>query len=164
VAGIGRVVIRDAEDRDLAGLATLEARSFASDRIARRNLRRLIGRPTACLRVAVSADGVRGYCLVLLREGSLVARLYSIAVDAEFRGAGVGRRLLADAERLARRRGRAALRLEVRVNNRRAIALYEKHGFRSIGRYAGYYADGADALRYEKPLRHKRTTSRSRSV
>jgi len=156
VAGIGRVVIRDAEDTDLDGLVALEARSFTSDRIARRNLRRLIGRPTACLRVAVSADGVRGYCLVLLREGSLLARLYSIAVDADFHGAGLGRRLLADAERVAARRGRAALRLEVRVNNRRAVALYEKNGFRRIGRYDGYYADGADALRYEKPLTRKR--------
>ena len=42
------------------------------------------------------------------------------------------------------------------MNNRRAVALYEKNGFRRIGRYDGYYADGADALRYEKPLTRKR--------
>jgi ribosomal protein S18 acetylase RimI-like enzyme len=146
------VVIRDAEDKDLAGLEALEARSFASDRMSRRSLKRLIGRDTACLRIATSAGRLVGYYLVLFRHNSLTARLYSIAVDRRARGAGVGHRLLADAERTAARRGRAALRLEVRVNNRAAVGLYERHAFRAIGRHAGYYADGADALRLEKPL------------
>ena len=43
-------------------------------------------------------------------------------------------------------------RLEVREDNSRAIDLYEKNGYQPIGRKPAYYADGADALRYEKPL------------
>ena len=30
--------------------------------------------------------------------------------------------------------------------------LYESYGFRQFGEHARYYADGATALRYEKPL------------
>jgi [ribosomal protein S18]-alanine N-acetyltransferase len=146
------VEIRDADDADLDGLNALEGRSFASDRMARRNIRRLIDQKSASLRVAAGKDGVHGYHLVLFRKDSSIARLYSIAVDDRRRGAGLGRRLLADAEAVAAARRKRALRLEVREDNLSAIRLYERRGYRLIGRYARYYADKADALRYEKPL------------
>src|SRR5258707_12083813 len=146
------VEIRDAADAVLAGLSALEERSFARDRMARRNIRRLIDQKSASLRVAAGKGGVHGYHLVLFRKGSTIARLYSIAVDDRRRGAGLGRRLLADAEALAAGRRKRALRLEVREDNLPAIRLYERRGYQLIGRYARYYADKADALRYEKPL------------
>ena len=148
------VSLRYAKDADLDGLRALEAQSFASDRLARRSLRRLISRPSAALRVAAGEPGgpVHAYSLVLFRKGSSVARLYSIAVAAERRGSGLGRRLLGDAERLAASRKKRVLRLEVRADNAPAIRLYESRGYRLIGRYARYYADDADALRYEKRL------------
>lgn len=153
---VSGVQIRDAEDADLDGLQALEARSFASDRMARRSLRRLIDGTSASLRVAVGRRELQGYHLVLFRKGSLVARLYSIAVDDKHRGAGVGASLLADAESVARDRGRNVLRLEVREDNAAAISLYERRGFTPLGRYPRYYADGADALRYEKILARTR--------
>lgn len=148
------VEIRDATDADLEGLSDLEARSFTSDHMSRRSFRRFIAHSTARLRVAVERGGRRilGYHLTLFRKNSTVARLYSIAVDARRRRSGVGDRLLADAEIVARRARRRSLRLEVHVRNRGAIALYERRGYRRIGRYPAYYGDGADALRYEKPL------------
>src|SRR5690606_16423644 len=42
---------------------------------------------------------------------------------------------------------------EVNESNRRAIAMYRDAGYRQIGRYADYYEDHADALRFEKVLR-----------
>ena len=152
-----RVKIRDAGDSDLEGLSALEARSFAFDRMARRSLRRLLGRRTARIRVAAESlagggSAILGYHLVLFRKGATVARLYSIAVDDRRRGSGLGRRLLADAEAIAAGAKRKILRLEVREENRPAIGLYERRGYRRIGRYRRYYADKADALRYEKSL------------
>jgi ribosomal protein S18 acetylase RimI-like enzyme len=151
------VEIRDATDADLKGLSALEERTFASDRMAERSFRRLLARPSARVRVAVDSPaggvgGILGYHLVLMRKNSAVARLYSLAVDARRRGGGLGERLLADAEAVAAGARRSFLRLEVHERNRPAIALYERRGFRPIGRYAAYYADRADALRYEKPL------------
>ena len=144
--------IRDGRPADLAALCEIETRSFAADRLSPRNLRRLIGRPSACLRVAVADGEIAGYHLVLTRSGSVVARLYSIAVAAAARGQGVGARLLADAERQARQSGASLVRLEVRPNNPGAIRLYAQHGYAPIGTYPNYYADGADALRYQKTL------------
>jgi ribosomal-protein-alanine acetyltransferase len=145
--------IRDGKSADLAALCEIEARSFAADRLARRNFRRLIGRPSACLRVAVIDGEVVGYHLVLTRSGTSVARLYSIAVSAAARGRGVGDRLMADAEHQAKRLGAAVLRLEVRPDNAAAIRLYEQRGYRRIGTRSDYYADGSDAFRYQKTVR-----------
>jgi ribosomal protein S18 acetylase RimI-like enzyme len=47
------------------------------------------------------------------------------------------------------------LRLEVRADNVAAIRLYERHGYRRIGRLAAYYDDGADGWRYEQPLANR---------
>ena len=147
-----RLTIRDGTLADLGALAGIEARSFASDRLSPRSLRRFLSAGTARVRVACLAGAVVGYHLILLRSGSGIARLYSIAVEKRARGEGVGGRLLADAERLARKLGKSALRLEVREDNPRAIRLYEQRDYSRIGMVRQYYADKATALRYEKRL------------
>jgi ribosomal protein S18 acetylase RimI-like enzyme len=64
----------------------------------------------------------------------------------------LARRLVAAAEKDAVRRGRTAMRLEVRADHRGTIALYELSGYRRIGRAPGYYGGRIDALRLEKAL------------
>jgi len=144
--------IRDAVGADVSGLARLETQAFASDRVSPRSFRRLIASPTASLRVAGRDGAVEGYSLLFFRRGTTVARLYSLAVDATARGSGLADALMADAERFAARRGCRALRLEVRPDNRPAVHLYRRRGYRPIGIYRDYYADGSDALRFERPL------------
>lgn len=146
------VTIRPARPTDIDALAALEARVFAGDRISRRSMRRLAASPTATLLVAEAAGAVAGYAVALFRAGSRTARLYSIAVDPATAPGGTGRALLAAVEKGASGRGATAMRLEVRVDNARAIALYERAGYRPAGRRAGYYADGADALLYSREL------------
>jgi GNAT superfamily N-acetyltransferase len=51
------------------------------------------------------------------------------AVVPEFRGRGIGRALLAEAERLAVDRGLCKLTLEVQETNTPARTLYERFGF-----------------------------------
>lgn len=146
------LTIRDGTDADLSALTEIEARSFASDRLSRRSLRRFLSTASARLRVARADGKVLGYYLVLHRAGSTLARLYSVAVDRRARGSGLGARLVADAEGIASRLGRKVLRLEVRADNLQAIRLYERHGYCRIGAYRQYYADKTDALRYEKHI------------
>jgi ribosomal-protein-alanine N-acetyltransferase len=146
------IVIRDAGRADLAGLMSLEAEVFASDRLSPRSFRRFVAEPSAACRVARMSGVLAGYHLLLLRRGSTIARLYSIAVASGFRGRGVAVLLMRDAEGIARASGARSLRLEARADNAAAIRLYERLGYRLIGRYAGYYADGVDGLRYERDL------------
>jgi ribosomal protein S18 acetylase RimI-like enzyme len=137
---------------DLDALLALERGLFTTDQLSRRSLRHFISWPKATL-IVVEDDGeIAGYVLVLYPPRSKLARVYSIAVDHKFRGHGLGPRLLSAAEDAARRRGRRAMRLEVREHNTRAIARYEKSGYRLFGRRHDYYDDHADALRFEKAL------------
>lgn len=148
--------IRTARASDVDDLAAIENAVFQGDRISRRSFRKLIERDTAETFVAESGARIAGYAVVLFRKGSGVARLYSIAVAPEFGGSGIGRLLLQKAEDIAFDHDRMMLRLEVREDNGRAVSIYERSGYRRIGREAGYYEDGMAALRYEKTLRGDR--------
>jgi [ribosomal protein S18]-alanine N-acetyltransferase len=146
------ITISKASRADLAALVSLEAEVFAFNRLSLRSFRHIIGAASAACRVAKAGGVLAGYHLVLFRRGSTVARLYSIAVAPHFRGQGLAVLLMRDAEQVARRRGSRRLRLEARADNAAAIRLYDRLGYRLIGRRPCYYADGAEALRYERVL------------
>lgn len=147
------VHLRAARVADIDALVAIENAVFATDRLSRRSFRMLIEGNTAESLVAERDGRIAGYAIVLYRTGSGVARLYSIAVAPKEGGGGIGRALLEAAEEAAYEKDRLVLRLEVREDNARAIAIYERGGYRRIGREADYYEDGAPALRYEKALR-----------
>lgn len=106
--------------------------------------RGLLDRQDAYLRVAERAGragragDIVGYAAVWVVLDQ--AELGDIAVAEEWRGHGIGARLLASVFDLARERGVRELYLEVRVSNRGARRLYERHGFRVVRRRTGYYA------------------------
>ncbi len=151
-AGAAEFVIRPASETDLEAIYALECASFEDDGLSRRAVRRFLKASHRPLLVARSANRVIGYIVISLIARSHSARVYSLAVESGQGRRGVGRELLRAAERYARAHGRTALRLEARYDNAPALALYEKLGYRHSGRYPGYYADGAEALRFEKPL------------
>ena len=144
--------IRPAVPEDAGDLSTLENQIFSGDRISLRSFRRLLARTSAVVLVAAAGSRIAGYAMVLFRRNSSIARLYSIAVDPGHAGHGIGKALLKAAEDTARRRNCAAMRLEVREDNRAAIRLYGACGYLLAGRVADYYEDGCAALRFEKPL------------
>lgn len=78
--------------------------------------------------------------------------LLRIAVVPGKRRAGLARRLLQESEAELRGHGITLLNLEVRVSNAGARSLYEREGWREVGRRPGYYADGEDAVLYRKDL------------
>jgi [ribosomal protein S18]-alanine N-acetyltransferase len=155
------VAIRPARVSDLDAIAALEHEAFTGDRLSRRSLQNFI-RAGDRLLVATEPDGLTGYALVTWRKGGRRARLYSIAVHAGKSGRGVGRALLDAVEARALAQGCAAIRHEVREDNKRAIDHYERRGYRRFGRLEGYYEDGAAALRLEKPLSTSSPRKKSR--
>ena len=62
----------------------------------------------------------------------------ALAVVGEFRGQGVGGRLLTELESAARQRGVGALSLSVDITNP-AVDLYRRHGYREVAQRAGSY-------------------------
>ncbi|MCB1507773.1 MAG: peptidase C39 family protein, partial [Hyphomicrobiaceae bacterium] len=147
--------VRQAVASDLPRLVALERAAFTSDRLSERSLRAFLKAPTAILLVTDDAADapLSGYALILLRKGTGLARLYSLAVSPARRGQGLAHGLLQAAEDAAYEADRMVLRLEVREDNGAALALYRRAGYRPFERIPAYYEDGMAALRMQKHLR-----------
>lgn len=145
--------IRRGRKSDLGALQAIEDCCFTTDRLSRRSLRYFLAAANAVLLVAEVGGEIAGYALIAFRRGSAIARLYSIAIHPDYQGRNLGRTLLKDSEKIARSTGAECMRLEVRARNRRAITLYEAHGYQRFSRIEDYYEDGAAAFRYEKLIK-----------
>lgn len=150
--------LRQATGHDLDALHRLEQTAFEGDRFSRRQLWHLLNRAHAETWVFErepedTAPGrLLGYGTLLFRHGSRRARLYSFCVHPEARGTGLGRRLLEALEGAARVRGAERLGLEVRADNRVALRLYRREGFRLERWREEYYEDGCAAWQMVKVL------------
>ncbi|MEM6253008.1 MAG: ribosomal protein S18-alanine N-acetyltransferase [Cyanobacteria bacterium P01_D01_bin.156] len=74
------------------------------------------------------------------------AHITTLAIHPDYHRQRLGQRLLIQLLRLAQQRTLTHATLEVRATNSKALALYEKFGFRMAGRRKRYYSDGEDAL------------------
>jgi [ribosomal protein S18]-alanine N-acetyltransferase len=138
------VHLRDMVTADVPAVVAIERASYTmpwSDATFRGLLRRRDAEM-----VSAEADGsVIGYaafwCVVDQGE------LGNVAVSAKWRGYGLGGRLVEEVLRRAALRGVREVFLEVRPTNTVARNLYERLGFRPVGRRRNYYqAPVEDAL------------------
>ena len=96
---------------------------------------------------------VRGYIgLWITYELAEVINFY---VDKEYQGQGFGKMLLEFAIKLCTMSKVQSISLEVRENNDKAIALYQKYGFVFSHKREQYYSDKTDALVLIKNLEVK---------
>ncbi len=80
------------------------------------------------------------------------AHIATIATHPAWRGCGLGLYLMLALLDEAIARGARTSTLEVRAGNVPARRLYEKLGYRLVGRRRGYYRDGEDALLMTTPI------------
>lgn len=78
-------------------------------------------------------------CLVI---GNSEADILQIAVAKPFQRQGIASGLIDS----LKESGLLSIALEVRTTNLPAILLYERHGFKAVGKRPGFYSDGADAV------------------
>lgn len=147
------ILVRDAKYSDLSQLLALESRCFAGDRLSKRSFQHWLRAPNCVFQVILLNQIVVAYGLVIMRKGTHLARLYSIAVDSEIRGLGIGKKLLIALEKATLEQGKLFIRLEVAKNNETAINLYKGLGYKIFGSYEAYYEDNTDALRMQKNIR-----------
>lgn len=155
---------RPVRREDLEALTALEAKCFEVDRLSRRSFRHWIQSSHRHFIVATHEEKLVGYSLVIFFRGTTLARLYSVAVDPEFRGQGIARQLIEAGEVSAEEAGRLFLRLEVDVHNHAGIQLYEAMGYQRFGIYRNYYEDQHDAIRMQKCIRTVPPTAQNRSI
>lgn len=137
------MIIRRAEEKDLVEIYRIEVNSF-KDPYPYGLLKAFLYHPGVYL-VAVEDEKVIGYSIGIIRFKDL-GHIISIAVDKDYRGKGIGKKLLKETiENLAKMEVKR-IRIEVRESNEIAINLYKKFGFMEKERVKEYYPDGETAI------------------
>lgn len=95
------------------------------------NVRFLVGR----------RDGMCVACGAIVIAADETAEIKRMWVEPHARGSGLGRRILAAIETLARAEGVGVLRLETGVSQVEAIELYRSAGFSAIAAFGAYQPD-----------------------
>lgn len=138
--------------------AALEKLCFPADPWSEALFQAALDNPSTAILLAEGTDGtILGYAVlsVVLDEGNLD----NIAVAPDCRRQGVADALLSVLTGFGREH-LALLMLEVRASNGPAIALYEKHGFITVGRRKNYYdAPREDAILMTLEFEHGTATA-----
>lgn len=133
------VVIEPMRLEDLEEVLYIEDRSFPTPWSRQSFLYELLENERAVYLVARELGRVKGYIgmWAVLDEGHIT----NLAVHPDYRGRGIGRKLLENIISLGKKQGICYFTLEVRVSNIVARNLYTKLGFTSAGVRPGYYRD-----------------------
>jgi ribosomal-protein-alanine N-acetyltransferase len=138
--------IRPAHAEDLSSILRIESKSFNEDAWDLELFLAYLARPAGSVFLVAAIEGdIAGYALAFHRRTR--AEVHSIAVAPAARGRGVAMALLKRTLALLRRRGFGTVSLNVRLENKAAIGLYRKLGFRRVRRVNAYYDDGAPSWR-----------------
>lgn len=130
------ITVRRLKEADIPRLAEIEAESFSMPWSAQ-DFRDLLSH-SYCSYVVALADGQLVGCSGFSNICG-VANIDNVVVAADFRGRGIGQRMLEELIRLGEAESVEAFTLEVRVSNAAAIHIYEKFGFVSEGIRPGFY-------------------------
>ncbi|MCZ4499196.1 MAG: ribosomal protein S18P -alanine acetyltransferase [Marmoricola sp.] len=145
-------MIRPATAADADALAILEAECQGTDAWSAALVRDGVsgGLPTISYLLAESDGTATGYAVASYAGD--IAELQRIGVASGARRRGVATGLLAAVVAHAPSTGADRMLLEVRSDNRGALAFYASRGFVEIDRRARYYKDGTDAVVMRLPL------------
>ncbi|OIJ24984.1 GNAT family N-acetyltransferase [Nocardioides luteus] len=134
-------------DASRAGWTT-EADLLAGQRTDPEGVREVITAPGSRLLVAERAGEIVACCQLQKREAYAYFGMFSVSPSLQ--GAGVGKTVIAEAERIAREWGAEEIRMTVIRQREDLIAFYERRGFGRTGRFEPFpYGDE----RFGVPLR-----------
>jgi len=139
----------EAHARDAAAIAALHTQAFRRGWGDDEVYRLLLDRAVLAHRI-VQRGAIVGF--VMSRMAADEAEILSVAIASARRGRGLSRLLLDIHLRSLAGRGAKAVFLEVDEQNEPARRLYQRAGFREVGRRQGYYQSGATALVLRRDL------------
>jgi len=148
------VIIRAAKDIDVDNMYRLEQMCFDIEAFSTHQLQYLINTKTAISYVAEYNGDFAGFIIGLTNRNRFgkYGRVYTLDVDNRFRRLGIGTVLIEALLQDLRQAKCSRCFLEVKLDNRRAIPLYEKLGFEKCRMVPDYYSPGIHALKMKKQL------------
>jgi ribosomal-protein-alanine acetyltransferase len=132
---------------DLSDIMRIENMSFNFDSFSHRQFTYLITKAKGAFFTALSEEKVAGYISLLEHSRRHSVRIYGIAVHPDYRGRKIGQALIDEAKQYTVNKNIHRLSLEVEINNKAAITLYQKNGFLITGILSNYYCNHSDAYR-----------------
>ena len=142
-----KLPIVPALESHLTQIMKLETACFGADAWAEETMRFEILADHTSYFVVLDGDLIRGFAGLSQLPGNDLADVQTIAVDPDFRGLGLGRRLMERLLTTARDHGANEVLLEVRADNEVAQNLYASLGFDHIDTRKRYYQpDNVDAF------------------
>lgn len=146
-----KLTLRDYRPTDLERLYQIDRACFEPGiAYSRRMLEEFLELPVARCHIACLGSEIAGFLIAASADDR--AHIITIDVVASARRRGAGSALLARAERELAGSGVRWVDLETATTNQPAIAFWQKHGYRIVTVYPGYYANRIDAYLMRKPL------------
>lgn len=141
------ITIRRARAGDIDRIALIEQESFLDPWKAAVFAEALSYFPESFF-VATASCEVVGFVLGGLEDTGeeIYGHICNLAVTPAWRKRGIARRLVERVEQRFAVELATGVQLEVRVSNRPAQQFYRRLGYRPALRFAGYYANGEDAI------------------
>lgn len=129
------------QPEDAAGVEIVEKACFAMP-WSRQSFWEEAAKKDAYYLLAVDMDDkekIIGYVGVWFVFGE--GQITNVALMPQYQGQGIASMMISRIIEIAKEHGIGSMTLEVRPSNQKAIKLYHKFGFRSVGRRPRYYID-----------------------
>ena len=137
------ITVEDLSIKLLDKLYDIEKQCFDKEAFSKQQIAYLI-RDYNSIGLAASADKeLVGFVIarVDIHRNMRFGHILTVDVSPAYRRMGIARKLLTQIEELLRQKGATECRLEVRETNAAALSLYEKLGYKKVGRLERYYGD-----------------------
>lgn len=147
------VKIEDASIKHLDRLFEIETECFKSEAFTKQQIAQLLTNPNCISLIAREGDEIIGFIIgmVYFKDNTLTGHILTIDVSSRYRRKGIGIKLLQELEKIFINRRVKVSRLEVREDNIAALNLYQKLGYKKVGKLHQYYGD-AHGIILEKAL------------
>lgn len=124
-------------DEHIPCVAMLEKECFGECAWSENSLKESLQTDGACFFVALCDKKIAGYVGMntVLDEGYIT----NVAVAGSFRRKGIADSLIARLDECMESKNLSFISLEVRVSNAPAISLYEKNGYKNLGKRKNFY-------------------------
>jgi len=154
-----QITIQHASLKDLETLYEIEKECFDHEAFSREQIAYFLKAPNAVSLVAQVNGETAGFVIGMTEtlKDSKVGHIYTVDVAPRYRRIGVGLKLLEEIEKRFIERGVEECFLEVRFDNLAARRLYEKQGYKKLGKLDNYYAKGIHGIRLGKKLKPSQT-------
>lgn len=151
--GFMPITIEDASIKHLDRLYEIEMECFKKEAFTRQQIARLLQNSNSISLVAKENGNIIGFIIgaLSMENGNLVGHILTIDVAPSHRRKGVGIRLLQEIEKIFKSRQVKICRLEAREDNIAALNLYQKLGYKRVGKLKYYYGN-AHGILLEKTL------------